>query len=222
MPRPTSRLTALFLISALLAPAAEAACPMRPEHAVIAARDVVAAFAAQSPNLRRTDLSVACLSAVPTPAQSATIYGANGVIQLEFGDEQAALGWLQAMIEADPTARLSPTLAPPEHPLYALELQARAQPPSTRAAAPIPRRHTLWVDGVESTTVPLTRPALVVLTDKKGEVVWSDLVAPGADLDEEWRGPRVPLWGYAGMAVVVGCYAGFVYIVANSDDPYSY
>lgn len=218
MPRPRSLLTASLLISALGAPAAEAACPQRPEHAVVAARDVIAAFAAQAPNQRRTELSVACLNAVPTPAQSATIYSANGIIQAQIGDEAGALGWLQAMVEADPAAQLSPNLAPPDHALYALYAQALAQPPSTRGLVRIPLRHTLWVDGFESLDVPLERPALVVLTNRKGEVVWSDLVAPGTDLKDEWRGLRVPLWSVAALVGGAGCVVGYglLVVVVNS------
>ncbi|MCK6524345.1 hypothetical protein L6R49_23310, partial [Myxococcota bacterium] len=219
MPRARALLTAL-LLSACLAPVAEAACPMRPDHAAAAAKEVMAQFTAQAPNQRRTELTVSCLSAVPTPAQSAAIYVANGIIQAQLGEEQAALLWLQAMVEADPTAQLSPTLAPPDHALFALYARALEQPPSTRGAAPIPRNHTLWVDGVEAQGVPLERPALVVLTDKKGEVVWSELVAPGADLKREWRvlAVQAPLV-IIGIVLLPVCYVapGFLMAWINSD-----
>lgn len=205
VPRPVAPLTALLLISALGAPAASAACPQRPEQAVVAARDVIAAFTAQSPTLRRTDLTVSCLSAVPTPAQSAMIYSANAMIQAQLGDETNTLLWLHAMVEANPAAQLSPSLAPPEHPLFVLYAQALERPPSTRRPAPIPRNYTLWVDGVEAQGVPVERPALVVLTDRKGEVVWSDLVEPGADLKGEWGVHNVGRWS---LAVVLGLAGG--------------
>jgi len=218
MPLLASRVTALFLtvlslLAGLLSPAAKAACPQRPAHAVIAAEEVFEQLAERSPNLRRTELSVACLNAVPTPAQSATIYGANAIIQLQIGDEPGALLWLRAMIEADAAAQLSPTLAPPDHPLFALEVEARVLPPSAWGAAPIPRRHTLWVDGVEAMSVPSERPALVALTNERGEVVWSDLVAPGADLRDEWRGVQVSSRVYAALGITAGLVVGYAAVL---------
>lgn len=222
MPRALPRFATSLLILGCSTPAALAACPQRPAHAVIAAEEVVAAFAAQAPNQRRTELSVACLSAVPTPAQSAAIYAANAVIQLNIGDDPGALLWLRAMVEADPAAPLSPTLAPPDHALYTLYAQAQAAPPSPRAVAPIPRRHTLWVDGVEAVDVPLERPALLALKNGKGQVVWSDLVPPGADLEDEWRGvqvsPKVYAWMGVGAGLVVGYYT-FMMVTAYTGMP---
>ena len=227
MPRLFTRSAALLLFAALASPDALAACPMRPDHAALAAKDVLDAFAAQAPNQRRTELTVTCLSAVPTPAQSAAIYSANAVIQAQLGEEQAALLWLRAMVAADPEAQLSPTLAPPDHPLYALFAQAQAAPPSTRGVAPIPRNHTMWVDGVEALGLPLERPALVVLTDKKGEVVWSELVAPGAELKGEWRVFGLqPILIVAGIVLFPVCYASpglvisAINIRAHQNDPY--
>ncbi|MBK9366823.1 MAG: hypothetical protein IPN01_10955 [Deltaproteobacteria bacterium] len=161
---------------------------------------------------------MACLSAVPTPAESAVIYGANGIIQAQIGDEAGALGWLQAMVEADPAAQLSPNLAPPDHALYALCAQALAQPPSTRGLVRVPLRPHPLGGRVRVPGVPLERPALVVLTNRKGEVVWSDLVAPGTDLKDEWRGLRVPLWSVAALVGGAGCVVGYglLVVVVNS------
>jgi hypothetical protein len=213
-PRPTT----LVAFGLLFASSADARCPVSPEDVAKGASDVIFGFEAGSKGADRLDAGkavvergVVCLAAAPMPYDAALVYQANALIRFMAQDDAEASLWLRAMSETMPSLGLSAEAAPPDGALDALYKQARTTPTSPRAAVKIPKDHTLYVDGQQTTSVPLARPSLVVLTDPAGLVVWSGPVRPGDDLEASWSDlypPRVWPLVVTAVGLTIGLVAG--------------
>ena len=215
-PPHTKTLVAFGLLFATSATSsATAGCPVSPEDVVEGASDVIFGFERGPKGADRLDAGrllvesgVVCLGAAPMPYDAALVYQANALIRFMAMDDAEASLWLRAMSETMPSLGLSAEAAPPSGALDSLYQAARSTPTSPRAPVKIPKDHTLYVDGQRTTSVPLERPSLVVLTNPDGRVVWSGLVRPGDNLEATWTEfypPRFwpPLLTALGLAVAL-------------------
>ena len=122
---------------------------------------------------------VPCMSTPFNAAQATSFWRLSALAAFLERDEDTVLTAFKSVIAISPGYLLSESIAPMGHPLQDLFAQALESPTSLEDVLPTPRSGRVYIDGVVSLSVPLSRPYVFQMTDESEQVVFSLLVQAG-------------------------------------------
>jgi formylglycine-generating enzyme required for sulfatase activity len=126
--------------------------------------------------------ALTCLSEPIRPDAAIAYHQAMALFAFVDTNSAASVSAFQAILWIDPEHRLPPAFL--EQPALASAwAEARSRPGSGAAPMSLPQGVRAFIDGREQATIPTDRPAVLQLMDAEGEMIWSEWVAPGGDLD---------------------------------------
>ncbi|MDG1480636.1 MAG: hypothetical protein P8R54_13660 [Myxococcota bacterium] len=167
-------------------------------------------------------LLVPCMSTPFNAAQATSFWRLSALAAFLSRDEDTVLTAFKSVIEISPGYMLPESIAPMGHPLQELFAQAMEGSTSLDDVLPTPRSGQVYVDGIASLSVPLSRPYLFQMTDESEQVVISQRVQagqrpPGYATDRA-RSVNVPLAVTAGISGAIA--GGSWYLATSREDTF--
>jgi len=186
----------ILLLFALFPSIGRAACPADTQELSTEVQAAGAAFSAMDLDgfvaaRARAAEDLVCLAEPLTPPDAAAYHRMEALAAFLERDSDGVVTAFRAALSVQPAYELPTSMSPPGHPLHTLYQAARDAPTAEPLAMLVPPGATVNVDGLQSTTRPADRPAVLQLVAHDGAVLWSGFVKTGAELPE-WPEVELP------------------------------